>query len=176
MPADALLVDLGVDLLLALRFRDRLGRALGRSLPATLVYDYPSVAAIVRALVPAIEVATSRLRIEPNEPIAIVGMACRTPGGVIDAGSYWALLREGRDAIGPFPERWDVDALYDPDPEAEGRATRAKEDFCAMWTSSMPAFSAFRHGKRCRWTRSSGWCWKWRGRRWSRRGCARGAE
>src|SRR5688572_8150031 len=55
-------------------------------------------------------------------PIAIVAMACRTPGGVVDVEGYWELLNEGRDAIGPFPERWDTDALYDPDPDAPGKA------------------------------------------------------
>ena len=49
-------------------------------------------------------------------------MSCRTPGGVVDPEGYWALLREGRDAIGPFPERWDTDALFDPDPEAIGKS------------------------------------------------------
>jgi acyl carrier protein len=52
VPVEAPLINLGVDSLLALRFRNRLGRVLDRSLPATLVYDYPSVAAIVRALAP----------------------------------------------------------------------------------------------------------------------------
>ena len=55
VPVEAPLVNLGVDSLLALRFRNRLGRVLNRSLPATLVYDYPSVAAIVRALAPPTE-------------------------------------------------------------------------------------------------------------------------
>ena len=56
-----------------------------------------------------------------KEPIAIVAMACRAPGGVVDPEGYWALLDEGRDAIGPFPARWNVAALYDPDPEAVGK-------------------------------------------------------
>ncbi|WP_315729239.1 MULTISPECIES: polyketide synthase, partial [unclassified Bradyrhizobium] len=57
-----------------------------------------------------------------SEPIAILAMSCRTPGGVVDPEGYWALLREGRDAVGPFPERWDSDALFDPDPEAKGKS------------------------------------------------------
>jgi amino acid adenylation domain-containing protein len=122
VPIETPFVNLGADSLLALRFRNRLGRVLNRSLPATLVYDYPSVQAIVRALAPPIEVATPPIRIDVTEPIAIVGMSCRAPGGVVDLESYWALLKEGRDVIGPFPERWDVNALFDPDPEAAGKS------------------------------------------------------
>ena len=56
-----------------------------------------------------------------REPIAIVGMACRFPGAP-DLDSYWRLLDEGRDAISEVPrDRWDIDALYDPDPDAPGK-------------------------------------------------------
>ena len=60
--------------------------------------------------------AITRLRAElekakapSSEPIAILGMSCRTPGGCTDPGEYWKLLDEGRDAVGPFPERWDAE-------------------------------------------------------------------
>ena len=57
-----------------------------------------------------------------TEPVAIVGMACRFPGGASDPVSFWRLLRDGRDAVTEVPrERWDVDAYYDPDPEAAGK-------------------------------------------------------
>jgi len=57
-----------------------------------------------------------------TEPIAIVGIACRFPGQVHDASSFWGLLSEGRDAVGEIPrDRWDVDAYYDPDPRAPGK-------------------------------------------------------
>jgi acyl transferase domain-containing protein len=61
-----------------------------------------------------------------REPIAIVGLGCRIPGGATDADSLWALLHEGRDAIAEIPpDRWDVDEMYDPDPDAPGKiATR----------------------------------------------------
>jgi acyl transferase domain-containing protein/acyl carrier protein len=61
-----------------------------------------------------------------DETIAIIGMGCRFPGGVVDPSSYWRLLCDGLDAIREIPaDRWDVDALYDPDPEAPGKiATR----------------------------------------------------
>lgn len=60
-----------------------------------------------------------------REPIAVVGMACRFPGAATPE-EYWALLRDGVDAIREVPaDRWDAEALYDPDPEAPGRiATR----------------------------------------------------
>ena len=56
------------------------------------------------------------------EPIAIVGMACRFPGGATDPERLWALLRDGVDVVGPVPrDRWDTDALYSPDPDAPGK-------------------------------------------------------
>jgi acyl transferase domain-containing protein/predicted O-methyltransferase YrrM len=61
-----------------------------------------------------------------TEPIAVVGMACRFPGGADDPDAFWRLLRDGVDAVTEVPrERWDVAAYYDPDPAAPGRtATR----------------------------------------------------
>ena len=62
-----------------------------------------------------------------REPIAVVGMGCRVPGGGDDPASFWRLMQEGVDAITPVPaDRWDHDAFYDPDPAAAGRiATRS---------------------------------------------------
>ncbi|MCP5340485.1 MAG: hypothetical protein H7A16_09970, partial [Sinobacteraceae bacterium] len=46
-----------------------------------------------------------------REPIAIIGLGCRVPGGGDDPRSFWALMRDGVDAIGPLPaDRWDVEA------------------------------------------------------------------
>jgi acyl transferase domain-containing protein len=57
-----------------------------------------------------------------NEPIAVIGMACRLPGGANDPEAYWRLLVDGVDAIGEVPpDRWDVDAFYDPDPTVPGK-------------------------------------------------------
>lgn len=78
----------------------------------------------------ALEDAQARLaRMEQaaHEPIAVVGIGCRLPGGGDGAARFWNLLSDGVDAIGPVPaDRWDADALYDPDPETPGRvATRS---------------------------------------------------
>lgn len=58
-----------------------------------------------------------------HEPIAVVGVGCRFPGGVTSPEGLWAVVSDGVDAIGDFPvdRGWDVDALYDPDPEARGK-------------------------------------------------------
>jgi len=68
----------------------------------------------------------ARERAARQEPIAVVGMGCRYPGGVESPDDYWRLLQEGRDAVVEVPEdRWSIDELYDPDPDAPGRiATR----------------------------------------------------
>jgi acyl transferase domain-containing protein len=67
-----------------------------------------------------------------NEPVAVIGLACRFPGGCDDGESFWRLLRAGRDAVGEVPgERWDVDAFYDPDPDAPGKMYTRRGAFLA---------------------------------------------
>jgi amino acid adenylation domain-containing protein len=67
-----------------------------------------------------------------REPIAIVGLGCRFPGAADDPESYWRLLRDGVDAVGPVPaDRWDAAAFYDPDPDAPGKAYVREGGFLA---------------------------------------------
>lgn len=57
-----------------------------------------------------------------SEPIAIIGIGCRLPGGVASSEDYWHLLHHGVDAITTVPpDRWDADAYFDPDPQAPGK-------------------------------------------------------
>jgi acyl transferase domain-containing protein/acyl carrier protein len=66
--------------------------------------------------------ALAAARAERREPIAIIGMGCRFPGGADSPDAYWHLLKQGVDAISEVPRsRWDVDAYFDPDPDAPGK-------------------------------------------------------
>ncbi len=97
---------------------------LGRTLPATLAYDYPTIHSLTLYLAdpharstPGHEAAAAR----PREPVAIVGIGCRFPKASRPA-EFWSLLRSGIDAIGEVPrDRWDIEALYDPDPKKPGK-------------------------------------------------------
>ncbi|MFE4368423.1 type I polyketide synthase [Streptomyces sp. NPDC056835] len=121
--------ELGFDSLTAMELRGRLSEATGVALPATVVFDYPTAAALAAflrvelsgadAATPVAPVAVSEVT---DEPIAIVAMACRYPGGVSSPEDLWDVLLAGGDAVAEFPadRGWDVEALYDPDPDHAG--------------------------------------------------------
>ncbi len=65
-----------------------------------------------------------------REPIAVIGMGCRLPGGVVDGETFWELLREGRDAVSTVPSaRWNADDYYDPDPDRPGKMVTRQGGF-----------------------------------------------
>ena len=65
-----------------------------------------------------------------SEPVAVIGIGCRLPGGADDPESYWRLLRDGVDAVVDVPsDRWDRDAYYDPDPTAPGKMVSRQGGF-----------------------------------------------
>ncbi|MEV4123369.1 beta-ketoacyl synthase N-terminal-like domain-containing protein, partial [Micromonospora sp. NPDC049645] len=121
--------ELGFDSLTAVELRNRLATATGLPLPATLVLDYPSAEVLTDHLTDlllgksaAVTVAPVAVGADGDEPVAIVGMGCRYPGGVGDPDGFWQLLVEGVDAVGEFPadRGWDLTALDGPGRQQSG--------------------------------------------------------
>ncbi|MET7433373.1 beta-ketoacyl synthase N-terminal-like domain-containing protein, partial [Streptomyces flaveolus] len=121
--------ELGFDSLAGVELRDRLRAATGLELPAGLVYNHPTPDAVAELLHDRLGrrpggAAARRVRaaVAVDEPVAIIGMACRYPGGIASPEDLWHVVASGTDAIGPFPadRGWDLTALYDPDPATPG--------------------------------------------------------
>ncbi|WP_280410001.1 type I polyketide synthase [Nocardia brasiliensis] len=127
---DRAYLDYGYNSLAGLALTEQLSRAVGLELPLTMLFDRPNPAAVAEYLLDRIAPIVPRVLesavVEPlpeqagnsDEDIAVVGMACRYPGGVSSPKQLWALVAEGRDAIGDFPDDrgWDLSRLYHPDP------------------------------------------------------------
>ncbi|MEU8825668.1 type I polyketide synthase [Streptomyces sp. NPDC048636] len=131
--------DLGFASLTAVELRNRLNTASGLRLPSTVVFDHPSATALAAHLGECLlgtdaiggehgrrtavgHEATATTAPSSDDPIAVVAMGCRLPGGVSTPDDLWQLLTDRRDAVSAFPTNrgWDLDALYDPDPDRPG--------------------------------------------------------
>ncbi|MER5891140.1 type I polyketide synthase, partial [Streptomyces sp. NPDC001941] len=134
--------ELSFDSVLGVELRNRLGASTGLRLPATLIFDHPTPARLADHLLRAfgldepLDGASPVESVESvedapaagagpegaAEPIAVVAMSCRFPGGVRDPEAFWRLLAEGGDATTEFPgdRGWDLSALYHPDPDHPG--------------------------------------------------------
>ncbi|WP_169332695.1 type I polyketide synthase [Nocardia araoensis] len=161
--------ELGLDSMMAVELRNALSADLGVRLPATLLFDHPTVAAVseeiarlgaTSALRPTAREQAERrpttrtseqltapvypteLPVTPSTPnvsqltsresaagpddyadaIAIIGVGCRYPGGVNGPADLWRLLATETDAVTEVPaHRWDAEAFFDPDPDADGK-------------------------------------------------------
>nr|WP_241832958.1 type I polyketide synthase [Amycolatopsis sp. CB00013] len=128
--------ELGFDSLAAVELHRRISAATALELPVTLVFDHPTPSALaghLRDLLAGEAVAEieNYQAIADDEPIAIVGMACRYPGGIGSPEDLWRLVTEGGDATSDFPadRGWDVESLYDPDPGVPGKTYTRRGGF-----------------------------------------------
>ncbi|MCV7195283.1 type I polyketide synthase, partial [Mycobacterium angelicum] len=122
--------DLGIDSLTALELRNALTQQSGLTLPSTLVFDHPTPAAIAEYVLTQIsDTADASIPVHAlpaaavDDPIVVVGMACRFPGGVDSPAALWDVVSSGTDAMGSFPtdRGWNLAELFDPDPDAVGK-------------------------------------------------------
>ena len=120
----------GMDSMMAIEAHRAIQSALGVPLPATLVFDHPSPSRLARHLHNRLGAVTSPARkaravpagVRSDEPIAVVGIGLRMPGGASDLDQLWRVLAEGRDTVRSVPDgRWDPAEVFDPDPDAIGR-------------------------------------------------------
>uniref|UniRef100_UPI00036114E4 type I polyketide synthase n=1 Tax=Parafrankia elaeagni TaxID=222534 RepID=UPI00036114E4 len=152
VPADRTLSELGSTSLTAVQLRTRLAERTGLRIPTTVVYDHPTPAALAAYLQDELPGATATagasdssskptdgsaaagvkaatatpvaMPATADDPVVIVGMGCRFPGGVGSPGDLWRVAVEGVDAVSGFPvdRGWDVERLFDPVPGRPGRS------------------------------------------------------
>ncbi len=140
--------EIGLDSLGSLALRRQLSEQTGLQLPASLVFDYPTVTALAQFLRerlvgnvdrPPITTAPSA---DESEPIAIVGIGCRFPGGIGAPDDLWRVLADEKDVTAEFPtdRGWDTEMLYHPDPDHPGTSYVKKGGFLSGAADFDPAF------------------------------------
>ncbi|MBQ1101280.1 acyltransferase domain-containing protein, partial [Streptomyces sp. b94] len=139
--ADRAFQELGFDSLAATELRNRLSTLTGLRLPATLVFDHPNALAVTEHIVSRFVGSETARAADPtradagrpaaDEPVAIIGMACRYPGGVTTPEELWRLVMDGADTVSDLPDDrgWNVEDLYDPEPGKEGKSYTRRGSF-----------------------------------------------
>ncbi|WP_017627848.1 type I polyketide synthase, partial [Nocardiopsis chromatogenes] len=117
--------ELGFDSLMSIELRNRLRTVTGAKLAGTVIFDHPTPVALAEFVRTTVLGSRSRTAAVAtaggtDEPIAVVGMACRFPGGVTSPEGLWRLVSEGLDGTSEFPANRGWPDLYDPDPERTG--------------------------------------------------------
>ncbi|MER0477843.1 acyltransferase domain-containing protein [Streptomyces sp. Edi2] len=152
--------DAGFDSIAAVQLCNRLNEVTSLSLPDTLVFDYPTPLALAEHLFtllgeeetteppagsPSSQESPAREgEVSAADPIAIVGMGCRYPGGVQSAEDLWNLISAGTDATTEFPtdRGWDIAALYNEDPDHVGTSYTMRGGFLEGAAEFDPRFFA----------------------------------
>lgn len=154
IPVDRPLQEFGLDSLMAVELRNRLQKRADLRLPATLVFDYPTVETLAGLLLRELVVdATATKHERPATPsttatavndddIVIVSMACRFPGGVTTPEQLWQVLADGRETTSGFPtdRGWSLDSLFDADPANPGTSTTREGGFLLDAADFDPGF------------------------------------
>ncbi|MBN0049121.1 SDR family NAD(P)-dependent oxidoreductase, partial [Streptomyces actuosus] len=149
VPAERAFRDLGADSLTAVELRGTLAMSTGVPLAATVVFDYPTPVALARylreRLLGVVGVGSSVVGAGVSvgvvdDPVVIVGMGCRFPGGVSGPEGLWRLVSEGGDAVGGFPvdRGWDLSALFDAGVEGVGAFLEGVDLFDAGFFGMSP--------------------------------------
>jgi acyl transferase domain-containing protein len=137
--------DLGLTSVSVTELRQRLESATGLSLPGSFAFDYPTPEALLEFL-GTLQPQEAEATVPPPVPqkddgIAIVGMACRYPGGVTSADGLWHLVADGVDAISQFPtdRGWPSDVFH-PDPDHPGTSYTREGGFLDDVAGFDPSF------------------------------------
>ncbi|MEW2121893.1 type I polyketide synthase [Streptomyces sp. NPDC005474] len=138
--------ELGFDSLTSVELRNRLQVATGLRLTATLIFDHPSPVELARQLLSELLGKTAEFEsmtavADAEDPIVIVSMSCRYPGGVDSPEGLWDLVADGRDAVSDFPSDrgWD-EAIHDADPDRPGKSYSTQGGFLYEAAGFDPGF------------------------------------